>query len=100
MTDPTAFDPMLLSQARLGIVSVLMTRTDATFPDLKALLGLTQGNLGMHLRKLEEAGYVAVEKTFVKRKPRTTAKITKTGREAFMEHLARLEAIARESEGS
>ena len=63
------FDPLLLSQARLGIVSVLMTRPEATFSDLKSLLGMTQGNLGVHLRKLEEAGYVEVRKEFVDRKP-------------------------------
>ena len=50
-----SFDPVLLSQARLGIVSVLMTRDDASFSDLKTLLGLTQGNLGVHLKKLEES---------------------------------------------
>ena len=97
-TDPGSFDPLLLSQVRLGIISVLMTRAEATFPDLKALLGLTQGNLGVHLRKLEDAGYVAVRKTFVERKPRTTCKITAKGRKAFLTHLARLEDIARESE--
>ena len=70
------YDPVLLSQVRLGIVTVLITRKDATFSDLKSLLGLTQGNLGIHLQKLEEAGYVATKKAFVKRKPRTTVRIT------------------------
>jgi DNA-binding MarR family transcriptional regulator len=89
------FDPVLLSQARLGIVTVLVTRTEATFSDLKALLALTQGNLGIHLGKLEEAGYVAVTKEFVKRKPRTTVRITAAGRAAFLSHVDRLAAVAR-----
>ena len=89
-----SFDPVLLSQARLGIVSVLMTRDGASFSDLKSLLTLTQGNLGVHLRKLEEAGYVEVRKEFVERKPRTTASITKSGRAAFLAHVEQLGRIA------
>jgi DNA-binding MarR family transcriptional regulator len=71
-----------------------MTRRKATFSDLKSLLGLTQGNLGVHLRKLEEGGYVGVEKAFVARRPQTTLRITKKGRKAFLDHLRRLEMIA------
>ncbi len=89
------FDPVLLSQARLGIVSVLLEREGASFSDLKSLLELTQGNLGMHLRKLEEAGYVAVEKEFVERKPLTTCRLTPKGRKAFLKHVDRLGEIAR-----
>ncbi len=89
------FDAVLLSQARLGIISVLMTRRDASFSDLKALLGLTQGNLGIHLAKLEESGYVAVKKEFVRKMPRTTARITAQGKRAFLAHVAQLEAVLR-----
>lgn len=88
------FDPLLLSQVRLGIVSVLLERREASFPDLRSLLGVTQGNLGAHLGKLEEAGYVEVDKAFVDKKPRTTCRITKAGREAFLAHVARLREIA------
>ncbi len=94
-----SFDPILLSQARLGIVTVLVTRPEATFSDLKEILGLTQGNLGIHLQKLEEAGYVAVTKEFVKRTPRTTARITPEGRTAFLAHVDRLAAVARQANG-
>ena len=90
-----SFDPVLLSQARLGIVAILVTRKEATFSDLKGLLDLTQGNLGIHLGKLEEAGYVAITKEFVKRKPRTTARITREGRRAFLAHVDRLAEVAR-----
>lgn len=92
------FDSLLLSQARLGIVTVLLTRPDATFSDLKTLLGLTQGNLGVHLRKLEEHGYVEVTKAFVDRKPRTTVALSKKGRDAFLAHVAQLERVARQAD--
>jgi DNA-binding MarR family transcriptional regulator len=93
-----SYDPLLLSQVRLGIVTVLITRKDASFSDLKSLLGLTQGNLGIHLQKLEEAGYVATKKAFVKRKPRTTVRITAKGRDAFLRHVEQLEKVARATE--
>jgi DNA-binding MarR family transcriptional regulator len=93
--DPAAFDEAFLSPARLGIVSVLLARRDATFSDLKALLDLTQGNLGAHLQKLEEAGYVEVTKGFVGRRPRTTCRLTRAGREAFLKHARALESLAR-----
>jgi DNA-binding MarR family transcriptional regulator len=89
------FDEAFLSQVRLGIVSVLLAREQATFPELKALLGVTQGNLGMHLQRLEETGYVAVTKDFVGRKPRTTARLTRGGRAAFLRHVRRLEDLSR-----
>lgn len=97
-TEPPAFDPVLLSKVRLGVVSVLVTREAATFPELKTLLGVTQGNLTIHLRKLEEAGYVAIEKAFVDRKPRTTVVLTGEGRRAFLDHVETLARIAKEGE--
>ena len=97
MTPGPDFDPLLLSQVRLGIVSVLMTRPKATFSDLKSLLGLTQGNLGIHLRKLEDAGYVEVTKSFVKRKPQTSVQLATAGRTAFLAHLKTLEDIANQA---
>ena len=92
--DRNRFDALLMSQVRLGIISVLVSRKDATFTDLKNLLDLTQGNLTIHLQKLEEGRYVAVKKEFVDRKPRTTCKITAKGRKAFLEHLEYLQSIA------
>ncbi len=88
------FDEMLLSQVRLGIISVLVSRKEATFMDLKSLLELTQGNLTIHLQKLEEGGYVGVHKEFVRRKPRTTVRIKAKGRRAFLDHLEVLQGIA------
>ena len=85
---------MLLSQVRLGIISVLVSRKEATFMDLKVLLGLTQGNLTIHLKKLEDGGFVVVRKEFVARKPRTTVRITSKGKKAFLKHVDILRAIA------
>jgi DNA-binding MarR family transcriptional regulator len=98
--DPEPFDEAFLSQVRLGVVSALLARKEATFSDLKSLLAATQGNLGMHLRRLEEAGYVAVTKEFVGRRPRTTCRLTRAGREAFLRHVRRLDALANGSGGS
>ncbi|MDE2757042.1 MAG: transcriptional regulator [Acidobacteriota bacterium] len=92
------FDAAFLSRARLGIISVLITVEEATFPELKDLLQLTQGNLGAHLRWLEEAGYVALRKEFFGRKPRTTASLTESGRAAFKRHIETLEAILKNGE--
>lgn len=94
------FDPLLLSQARLGIVTVLVARTGATFSDLQEILGLTPGNLGVHLRKLEDSGYVTITKEFVARKPRTNARLTARGRRAFLSHVERLERVARRADGA
>jgi DNA-binding transcriptional ArsR family regulator len=95
VAEPTdRFDPLLLSQVRLGVISVLMTRKETTFSDLKSLLGLTQGNLGIHLKKLEEAEYVKIKKEFVRNKPRTSCRITARGRNAFLGHVEQLKKIA------
>ena len=63
------------------------------FTTLRKLLDVTDGNLGAHLRKLEEAGYISVNKTFVERKPRTYVAATSTGRKVFHQHVAALESI-------
>jgi DNA-binding MarR family transcriptional regulator len=89
-------DEAFLSRARLGIVAALLVRPEASFADLKALLSLTQGNLGSHLRRLEADGFVAVHKEFVDRTPRTTVRLTPEGRRAFRAHVAALERLARD----
>jgi DNA-binding MarR family transcriptional regulator len=88
------FDPLLLSQVRLGVVTVLLTRKEASFTDLRSLLDLTQGNLGMHVQKLEQAGYLSTKKSFVKRMPLTIYRLTARGRRAFLEHVETLKRIA------
>ena len=81
---------------RLRIMAVLASlgqETQASFNYLKELLDLTDGNLGAHLRKLEEAGYITIIKTFVNNKPHTYVILTEMGRRAFTEHVAALEDI-------
>ena len=81
---------------RLRVMAVLMTLDagdEVDFTYLRDLLQVSDGNLGAHLRKLEEAGYIAVNKTFVERKPRTYIAATDAGRKVFKEHVAALEAI-------
>jgi DNA-binding MarR family transcriptional regulator len=81
---------------RLRIMAALVTLeagSEVDFTYLRALLEVTDGNLGAHLRKLEDAGYIAVNKTFVERKPRTYVSATAEGRRVFQEHVAALESI-------
>jgi DNA-binding MarR family transcriptional regulator len=81
---------------RLRIMAALValeTDGEADFTYLRDLLGVTDGNLGAHLRKLEEAGCIAVNKAFVERKPRTFVAATAAGRKVFREHVAALESI-------
>ncbi len=81
---------------RLRIMAALVALdagSEVDFTYLRNLLDVTDGNLGAHLRKLEEAGYIAVTKTFVERKPRTYVAVTAEGRGVFAEHVAALEAI-------
>ncbi len=81
---------------RLRIMAALVTLeagSEVDFTYLRGLLDVTDGNLGAHLRKLEEAGYIAINKAFVDRKPRTFVAITDEGRKVFREHVAALESI-------
>ncbi len=81
---------------RLRIMAALVTlepEDEMDFSTLRDLLQVTDGNLGAHLRKLEEAGYIAVAKVFVQRKPRTFVAATLDGRRVFREHVVALESI-------
>ncbi|MBA9077515.1 DNA-binding HxlR family transcriptional regulator [Rufibacter quisquiliarum] len=81
------------SKARLGIMSVLMVQERVDFSTLKETLQLTDGNLASHLRALEEAQYLQVEKQFIGRKPNTTYAATNLGKQAFKDHLNALEQL-------
>jgi DNA-binding MarR family transcriptional regulator len=79
---------------RIMAALIMLEPTDEVdFTYLQDLLEVTPGNLGAHLRKLEDAGYIAVNKTFVERKPRTFVSATSEGRRVFQEHVAALESI-------
>jgi DNA-binding transcriptional ArsR family regulator len=96
----TSLDRLLHDRMRLGIVSALAAVDDLTFTDLKSALSATDGNLSVHARKLEEAGYVSCEKTFSGRTPRTAYKLTASGREALRRYLDHMEAIIRAARNS
>ncbi len=91
-----ALNETIHQPVRLQIMAALVALEPAAAVDfgyLRQLLQATDGNLGAHLRKLEEAGYIAVNKIFVERKPRTFVAATSAGRQVFQEHVAALEAI-------
>jgi DNA-binding transcriptional ArsR family regulator len=92
-------DPMLHERGRLAIVSALAAVESLTFTELRDALEMTDGNLSVHLQKLEEKGYVAIEKRFVGRKPQTTCRLTKPGRQAFTRYLNHLQAIVEQGRG-
>jgi DNA-binding MarR family transcriptional regulator len=90
--DVDTIDEVIHGRVRLGIMAYLADAEVADFNELKAALKLTQGNLSIHLRKLEEAGYIEIDKSFLGRRPLTRARLTPKGRAAFR---AYLDAIAK-----
>lgn len=80
-------DPLLHSQLRLGVMSILMSVDEADFVYLKEKTDSTAGNLSVQLDKLSAAGYISVEKGFVGKKTRTTCQVTDVGRKAFEEYV-------------
>jgi DNA-binding transcriptional ArsR family regulator len=91
----TSLDRLLHDRMRLGIVSALAAADELSFADLKSALSATDGNLSVHARKLEEAGYVSCEKTFSGRTPRTAYTLTSSGRRALERYLTHMESIIR-----
>ena len=95
-------DEIIHQSLRLKIMAALTALPDAAgldFPRLKKLTGATDGNLGAHIETLSKAGYVAVEKAFVGKKPQTTVTATAAGRGAFARHVAMLQEIIAASGG-
>ena len=90
---PLELDRLIHERLRLGIVSALAVNERLTFTDLKSLLQTTDGNLSVHARKLEDAHYVACEKTFEARVPRTAYRLTAAGRRALEKYLGHMESI-------
>ena len=86
---------MIHERMRLAIVSALAASESLSFNELKSLLGTTDGNLSVHARRLEEAGYIAFSKSFHRRMPRTVYRLTPEGRRAFERYLGHLEALVR-----
>ena len=86
-------DRLIHERTRLAIVSALAVNTSLTFNELKELLGASDGNLSVHARKLEDAGYVACTKSFAGRVPKTEFKLTAPGRRALEKYLNHMEAL-------
>ena len=87
LADLGKIDDVIHGRMRLGIMVYLADVETADFTELKTVLEATQGNLSVHLKKLEEAGYVAIDKSFKDNKPLTQATITPAGRRAFAAYL-------------
>lgn len=92
---PLALDRLIHERLRLGILSALAVNESLTFNDLKKLMQTTDGNLSVHARKLEEAGYIGCAKSFEGRVPKTEYTITATGRRALERYLDHMEALIR-----
>jgi DNA-binding transcriptional ArsR family regulator len=93
--NPVDLDRVIHERVRLGIISALAVNDSLSFNELKALLGTSDGNLGVHARKLEDAGYVTCEKSFDGRVPRTDYQVTAAGRRALQKYLDHMEALIR-----
>lgn len=91
--DHSKLDDVVHGRLRLGILAFLSSAGTADFNALKKALKASDGNLSTHLRKLEEAGYVAVEKRFQGRRPQTRVTLTGSGRAAFIAYLSEMESL-------
>ena len=90
-TDPTEFDRLIYERVRLAIVSALAVNKSMSFSELKRVLKATDGNLSVHTRKLEEAGYIGCRKFFEGRTPKTEYQLTDRGRKALHRYLDHME---------
>lgn len=91
-----ALDRVIHERMRLAILSTLASRASVTFAELKAITGATDGNVSVHARRLEEAGYLECRKSFAGRVPRTEYRITAAGRAALQAYLEHMEALIRQ----
>jgi DNA-binding MarR family transcriptional regulator len=91
----TSLDRLIHERTRLAIVSALAVNDSLTFSELKQLLGASDGNLSVHARKLEDAGYIACTKSFANRLPKTEYRLTAPGRRALEKYLDHMEALIR-----
>ncbi len=89
-------DRLIHERLRLGIISALAANESLTFSDLKKLMNTTDGNLSVHARKLEEAGYISCTKFFEGRLPKTEYKLTTAGRSALEKYLSHMESLIKQ----
>jgi len=98
--NPTPFlnlDRVIHEKGRMALMSLLAATPELSFTEMRDTLAMTDGNLSMHLRTLQEAGYVAVTKTFQDRRPLTTCSLTSDGRAAFANYIDLLEQIVQQN---
>ena len=93
------FDRLIHERTRLGIVSALAVNQTLTFNEVKAILKTTDGNVSVHARKLEEAGYLTCKKSFEGRMPKTEYSLTTAGKKALEKYLGHMEALIRATRG-
>ncbi|GJL95059.1 MAG: transcriptional regulator [Hyphococcus sp.] len=93
--DYREIDDVIHGRVRLAVMAYLSGAGSADFNELKAKIGGTDGNLSVHIRKLEEAGYIRVEKKFAGRRPLTICHLEKSGREAWIAYITRMEEFMR-----
>ena len=93
-------DRLIHERLRLGIISALAANESLTFSDLKSLMNTTDGNLSVHARKLEDAGYIACTKFFDGRLPKTEYKLTTEGRRALQSYLNHMESLIKQMRSS
>ncbi len=93
------FDRIIHEKTRLALVSALAVNQTLTFNEVKAILKTTDGNVSVHARKLEEAGYIACKKSFAGRIPRTEYSLTAAGRRALERYLNHMEALIKTARG-
>ncbi|HEX8172896.1 MAG TPA: transcriptional regulator [Thermoanaerobaculia bacterium] len=94
------FDRLIHEKTRLAIVSALAVNPTLSFNELKSILKTTDGNVSVHARKLEEAGYLTCRKSFEGRMPRTEYALTASGKRAFEKYIGHMEALIRVARGS
>jgi len=96
--DPfSQLDRTIHEKGRMAIMSLLAASPDLSFTEMRSFLNMTDGNLSVHLRTLQQAGYIAVTKTFHERKPLTTCSLTELGRESFKRYIDLLEEIVQQT---
>ena len=93
-------DRVIHEKGRLGIMSLLAASPELSFTELRDALAMTDGNLTTHLRTLQEAGYLALAKTYLNNRPLTTCSLTTAGRKAFASYVDLLEQIIQQTKGN
>ena len=91
--DYREIDDLIHGRVRLALMAFLSGAASADFTDLRKRIGVTDGNLSIHIRKLEDAGYIKVEKRFLNRRPQTICHLTDKGRRAWLAYIARMESL-------